>query len=192
MVATLQAISGGRVQLGIGIGGHPAEHRAMGIPFPNAPERVDRLREAIEVLRALWTGDRVTRPSPYYPLEDAYALPRPQPTPPIIIGGETRGGARLAAELGDGWTVGSDKLHDLLPQYLESLQELGKVGQHHAVLVAFQGSEWLRRGESRLTPWCEQPFETLAEWRAFGADGVILTATSDTDITRLVRATDRW
>ena len=73
MATTLQTISAGRLVLGIGIGGHPAEHRALGIPFPDAAERVARMEETIAVLRAIWSGGPVTRPSPFYPLEDAVA-----------------------------------------------------------------------------------------------------------------------
>ena len=61
MAATLQEATGGRLTLGIGIGGHPAEHAAYGIPFPPARERVARLEEAVAVMRALWTGGPVTR-----------------------------------------------------------------------------------------------------------------------------------
>ncbi len=104
MASTLQIASGGRLVLGIGIGGHPKEHAAYGIEFPPPPERVARLEEAVAVIRALWTGGPVTRESPYYPLVEAYARPVPDPAPPIIIGGETPAGARLAARIGDGWT----------------------------------------------------------------------------------------
>ena len=67
MASTLQIASGGRLILGVGIGGHPKEHAAYGIDFPDAPERVARLEEAVAVIRALWTGGPVTRPSPFYP-----------------------------------------------------------------------------------------------------------------------------
>jgi alkanesulfonate monooxygenase SsuD/methylene tetrahydromethanopterin reductase-like flavin-dependent oxidoreductase (luciferase family) len=56
MAATVQDQSGGRVELGIGIGGHPAEHHAYGIDFPDVPERVARLEEAVGMLRLLWSG----------------------------------------------------------------------------------------------------------------------------------------
>lgn len=69
MAATLQEVSRGRLVLGIGIGGHPAEHEAYGIPFPPVPERVSRLEEAVAVLRALWSGEPVTLDSPFYPLD---------------------------------------------------------------------------------------------------------------------------
>ena len=97
MASTLQIASGGRLILGMGIGGAPREHAAYGIDFPEAPERVARLEEAVAVIRALWTGGPVTRPSAFYPLENAHAFPVPEPPPPIVIGGETRTGARLAA-----------------------------------------------------------------------------------------------
>ena len=61
MASTLQIASGGRLMLGIGIGGAPKEHAAYGIDFPAAPERVARLEEAVAVIRALWTGGPVTR-----------------------------------------------------------------------------------------------------------------------------------
>ena len=81
MASTLQIASGGRLVLGIGIGGAPREHAAYGIDFPAAPERVARLEEAVAVIRALWTGGPVTRDSPFYPLRDASAYPIPDPLP---------------------------------------------------------------------------------------------------------------
>ncbi|MEP6638686.1 MAG: LLM class flavin-dependent oxidoreductase, partial [Chloroflexota bacterium] len=100
MTSTLQIASGGRLILGIGIGGAPKEHEAYGIDFPPAPDRVARLEEAVAVIRALWTGGPVTRESPFYPLREAYAHPVSVPPPPIVIGGETAGGARLAGRIG--------------------------------------------------------------------------------------------
>ena len=105
MASTLQVASGGRLMLGMGIGGAPREHAAYGIDFPAPPERVARLEEAVAVIRALWTGGPVTRESAYYPLADATAFPVPEPPPPIIIGGETPAGARLAGRIGDGWSA---------------------------------------------------------------------------------------
>ncbi|HEY4633415.1 MAG TPA: LLM class flavin-dependent oxidoreductase, partial [Candidatus Limnocylindrales bacterium] len=82
MAATVQAVSGGRFVLGIGIGGHPAEHDAYGMPFPAVEERAARLAEAVAVVRALWTGGPVSSEGPYYPLQDAFARPVPEPLPP--------------------------------------------------------------------------------------------------------------
>ncbi len=115
MASTLQIASGGRLVLGVGIGGAPKEHEAYGIDFPPTPERVARLEEAVAVMRALWTGGPVNRESPYYPLSDAYAHPVPDPPPLIIVGGETAAGARLAGRIGDGWSAFDDNFEAHLP-----------------------------------------------------------------------------
>jgi alkanesulfonate monooxygenase SsuD/methylene tetrahydromethanopterin reductase-like flavin-dependent oxidoreductase (luciferase family) len=126
MASTLQIASGGRLILGMGIGGAPKEHAAFGIEFPGAKERAARLEEAIGVIRALWSGGPVTRPSPWYPLEDAHAFPVPTPPPPIVIGGETPAGARLAGRIGDGWSTFDDNFEQNLPVYLEALAASGR------------------------------------------------------------------
>ena len=95
MASTLQIACKGRLVLGIGIGGAPAEHEAYGMEFPEARERVARLTEAVAVLRALWTGGPVTRSSRSTRSARRHAHPVPVPPPPIIIGGETAAGARL-------------------------------------------------------------------------------------------------
>ena len=139
MASTLQIASGGRLVLGIGIGGAPKEHAAYGIDFPPAPERVARLEEAVAVIRALWTGGPVTRDSPFYPLRDAYAYPVPVPPPPIIIGGETAAGARLAGRIGDGWSAFDDNFEANLPLYLEALEASGRKRERPARPRRFPG-----------------------------------------------------
>jgi len=192
MAATLHAMSGGRLVLGIGIGGGADEHEALGIAFPPAKERVERLREAVAVMRALWSGAVVTRESPYYPLVNAAGMALASP-PPVIVGGETRTGARLAAEIGDGWTAYAVNFRQSLPVYLEALAAAGRPRDRQRVLVAFQGGPFLTAEDGDpLAAWCNQPRETWEEWRAAGADGAILTAASEADVQRLVAAANRW
>jgi alkanesulfonate monooxygenase SsuD/methylene tetrahydromethanopterin reductase-like flavin-dependent oxidoreductase (luciferase family) len=190
MASTLQIASGGRLVLGIGIGGHPKEHAAYGIDFPPAPERVARLEEAVAVIRALWTGGPVTRPSPFYPLVEAYAHPVPVPAPPIIIGGETTAGARLAARIGTGWST-FENFEANLPIYLESLEANGRRREDQRVYVGFQG-DWLSDETLEASPWVTAPRETSERWREAGADGAIVLARTTTDVDRLVEATERW
>lgn len=191
MAATLQIASGGRLVLGIGIGGAPREHEAYGVPFPAAPERAARLEEAVAVLRALWTGGPVTRPSPFYPLHEAAAYPVPVPPPPILIGGETLAGARLAGRIGDGWTAFDNNFEAHLPAYLESLAQSGRRRDEQLVIVGFQGDP---RGEGRIadSPWVTVPHETWAHWREVGADGAIVLARTTADVDTLVAAVERW
>jgi F420-dependent oxidoreductase-like protein len=107
-VAQVDAMSGGRVELGLGSGWFDAEHAAYGIPFPHLGERFDRLEEQLEIVTGLWAarvGERFSFDGTHYQLRDAPALPKPvqQPGPPIIVGGHgtTRTpalAARFAAE----------------------------------------------------------------------------------------------
>jgi alkanesulfonate monooxygenase SsuD/methylene tetrahydromethanopterin reductase-like flavin-dependent oxidoreductase (luciferase family) len=191
MASTLQIVSGGRLILGIGIGGHPAEHEALGIPFPEAPERVARVEEAVAVLRALWTGGPVTRPSAFYPLVDAYARPIADPLPRIVLGGESARGAQLAGRIADGWTAFETNFEANLTIYLEALAAAGKERADQLVLVGFEG-EWLDDGTLVGTPWIDDPRATWERWREAGADGAIVTAKSEADIVALVEAVARW
>jgi alkanesulfonate monooxygenase SsuD/methylene tetrahydromethanopterin reductase-like flavin-dependent oxidoreductase (luciferase family) len=191
MASTLQIASNGRLILGIGIGGAPREHEAYGIDFPPAPERVARLEEAVAVIRALWSGGPVTRPSSFYPLVDAYAYPVPDPAPRIIIGGETANGARLAGRIGDGWSAFDDNFEQNLPVYLASLVASGRRREDQTVLVGFQG-DWLGEASVADTGWVQAPRETWERWRAAGADGAIVLARNTADVDALVAAVDRW
>ena len=191
MASTLQIASGGRLVLGIGIGGHPKEHAAYGIDFPAAPERVARLEEAVAVIRAMWTGGPVTRPSPFYPLANASAHPVPDPAPRIVIGCETPAGARLAGRIGDGWSAFEDNFEQNLPLYLEALEASGRRREDQTVLVGFQG-DWLAEGSLRGSPWIDAPRDTWERWRAAGADGAIVLARTTDDVDALVEAVARW
>jgi alkanesulfonate monooxygenase SsuD/methylene tetrahydromethanopterin reductase-like flavin-dependent oxidoreductase (luciferase family) len=191
MASTLQIASGGRVVLGIGIGGAPKEHAAYGIDFPEAPERVARLEEAVAVMRALWTGGPITRDSPFYPLRKAHAFPLPVPPPPIIIGGETAAGARLAGRIGDGWSAFDDNFEANLPRYLESLEASGRKRSEQRVIVGFQG-EWSSDESIADSPWASAPRETWERWQAAGADGAIILVRSTADVDALVEASGRW
>ena len=191
MASTLQIASGGRLILGMGIGGAPKEHAAYGIDFPEAKERVARLEESVAVVRALWTGGPVTRPSPHYPLEDAVARPVPEPVPPIIIGGETPAGARLAGRIGDGWSTFDNNFEENLPLYLEALEANGRRRDDQRVYVGFQG-DWL--GDARIaeSEWCREPRAAWERWSEIGADGAIVLARTTADVDALVEAVGRW
>jgi alkanesulfonate monooxygenase SsuD/methylene tetrahydromethanopterin reductase-like flavin-dependent oxidoreductase (luciferase family) len=191
MASTLQIASRGRLVLGIGIGGAPKEHEAYGIDFPAAPERVARLEEAVAVIRALWTGGPITRPSPFYPLTEAYAHPVPVPAPPIVIGGETPAGARLAGRIGDGWSAFDDNFEANLSLYLEALAAAGKRREDQRVIVGFQG-DWLSDETLADSPWIHAPSETWEKWHAAGADGAIVLARTTADVDALVEAAGRW
>ena len=89
MAATLDVISEGRLVLGIGAGGGEGDHNAYGLPYPSTRERAAMLGEAAQVIRLLWSGERVRFEGEYYRLDNALCSPAPaqQPQPPILIGG---------------------------------------------------------------------------------------------------------
>jgi F420-dependent oxidoreductase-like protein len=95
--ATVDLISGGRVEVGIGAGWNEAEHRAHGFPFPPLGERMTLLEEQVEIVHRLLTEERVTFEGSRYRLEDCTSSPKPvqTPRPPLIMGGAA--GPRAAA-----------------------------------------------------------------------------------------------
>jgi probable F420-dependent oxidoreductase len=102
-VADLDRATGGRVNLGVGIGGeYPAEFRACRVPIAERGRRTD---EAIGLLRQLWSGEPVSHPGRFYPMEDVKIHPAPVQVggPPIIVAGRKEPAMRRAALLGDGW-----------------------------------------------------------------------------------------
>jgi F420-dependent oxidoreductase-like protein len=102
-VAQVDAMSGGRVELGLGSGWFEQEHAAYGIPFPSLGERFDRLEEQFAIVSGLWAtapGERFSFKGAHYRLLDSPALPKPHrpPGPPLIVGGlGTRRTPALAA-----------------------------------------------------------------------------------------------
>jgi len=113
-VAQVDAMSGGRVELGVGTGWFDAEHEAYGIPFPPLGDRFGMLEEQLAIVTGLWTtpaGEKFSYSGAHYTVKDSPGLPKPvqQPKPPVIIGG---GGQkrtpRLAATYADEYNAAFD------------------------------------------------------------------------------------
>ena len=192
MASTLQIASGSRFILGLGVGAETGEHAAYGMELPEISDRAARLEEAVAVIRALWTGEMVTRESPFYPLRDAIALPAPDPPPRILLAGETPAGARRAARIGDGWTASDVNFEARLPEYLETLHRSGKRREDQLVLVEANEGDWLADASLQASPWVTEPKTTWARWRDAGADGAVVLARSPQDVDALVGAVERW
>jgi alkanesulfonate monooxygenase SsuD/methylene tetrahydromethanopterin reductase-like flavin-dependent oxidoreductase (luciferase family) len=156
MVATLDQISGGRFELGLGWGSVPAELTSFGIGYEPAAVRAARLRETIEILRLLFSGERVSYEGRFYQLEEAIARPTPLQDPlPIHIGGA---GPKLTLPIvrdhADWWncvSTGVDRLDELLPL----VGDVRISVQHPIALVE---SEAMResvqaRAEKRFAGW---------------------------------------
>jgi len=105
--AAVDVISGGRLILGLGAGWQENEHRKYGVDFFTTAERLDRLDEACQVIKALTTQDRAAFKGRYYELDDAPLEPRPiqSPLPLMVGGGGEKVTLRITAQYADEWNV---------------------------------------------------------------------------------------
>jgi alkanesulfonate monooxygenase SsuD/methylene tetrahydromethanopterin reductase-like flavin-dependent oxidoreductase (luciferase family) len=188
MATTLQNASGGRLTLGLGIGGGAKAAASYGMPFSEKAERLRRLEEAVAVIRALWTGGPVSLDGQFYPLTDAYAFPMPKPTPRILIGAQSPGGVRLAARIGDGWAAEGPAFEAYGQAYLEALAAAGKRRSDGWIVLGFGGEE--KGGANALddSRWISDPIGEWRRWHEAGADEVIVTARTPSDVDRLIAA----
>src|ERR671934_1440085 len=116
--ATLACLNPGRVFLGVGTGESMNETPATGAEWPGAKERRLRLAEAIELMRLLWTEERVTFEGDYFRTERATVYDRPEQPVPIYVAASGPLAARLAGRVGDGFIVTSGKNPDLYRELL--------------------------------------------------------------------------
>ncbi len=105
MAATLDNISNGRLEFAIGAGWFEPEYRAYGYPLLDTANRIEQLREAVKIIRAMWTEEKATFNGKHYQIKEVYCNPKPVQKPlPIIIGGSgEKYLLRVVAELADGW-----------------------------------------------------------------------------------------
>ena len=166
MASTLDVISGGRLELGIGAGGGEADHVASGYPFPSTPVRVRMMEEAIELIRRLWAVEEVSFEGRYYSVSHAVTEPKPvqRPHPPILVGGhgEThllRAAATYADICNIGFEMSLEEHRAKLDILGEHCRRLGRepsqieVSHNTRVLIAETAREFdglVRRGAAGL------------------------------------------
>jgi F420-dependent oxidoreductase-like protein len=110
-VTTLDVLSGGRANLGIGAGGTQREHVGLGIDLPARGARVERLRETMEIALQMWSGQAKPYRGKHFQLEETLCSPQPisKPHPPILIGGGgEQGTLRVVARYADMWNFFGD------------------------------------------------------------------------------------
>jgi F420-dependent oxidoreductase-like protein len=135
IVASVDEMSGGRVELGLGTAWYEREHTAFGIPFPPRAERFDRLEEQLAVITGLWSGPGFSFSGTHYRVEDNRTPPRPtqQPHPPIIVGGSGPRrtpaiAARYASEFNGALTAGGGAagLRERFDRFARACEEIGR------------------------------------------------------------------
>jgi probable F420-dependent oxidoreductase len=118
--ASLDAVSGGRLRLGIGAGWLEEEFDALNVPFA---DRGSRFEEWVALLRDCWTGRPDARPSQYYDLPSGViCVPRPPHEIPLLVGGHSKAALRRAGTFGDGW-LGQQSLDALDPGEIAAARE---------------------------------------------------------------------
>lgn len=131
IATTVDVLSQGRLEMGLGGGWFQREHEAYGLPFPSGKERIERLEEALQIVRALWTQDEASFNGKYYQLVKAPFVPKPvqQPYPPITIGGQgEKWTFPLVAKYADKWSLPAgftpEKTADKIKQLAKACAEV--------------------------------------------------------------------
>ena len=132
-MATLGSLNPGRVMLGVGTGESMNEVPVLGIEWPDFKERFGRLKEAIEIMRKLWTEERVTFDGEYFHLRNATVYDRPEHPIPLYVAASGESAARLAGRVADGFICTSGKgpalyTETLLPAVAEAAAKAKRDG----------------------------------------------------------------
>ena len=182
---TVDQVSGGRAELGIGAGWLEAEHRAYGFPFSDMRTRMDLLAEQMEIIARSFADERFSYKGEHYEIEDLDARPKPvqRPRPPVIVGG--RAGPRslaLAARWADEYNTFSasvDEIRERRDAFAVAWREAGRdpdafrFSAMVAVLVGADEGELSDR-VARLAEWQgREPAEVLDSLRGTGVVGTV-------------------
>ena len=180
IAATLDAIAPGRFTLGIGAGGDAAEHDALGMPYGEVGERIAALSEQVAVARAMLSGDpseRLTLTTPAS-LNGAASAPRPGARLRLLIAGDHPSSIGLAASFADEWVAPAATFAAGLAQLRERERATGRAKPLVRTHLLHQLSASERLIDS---PFGRDPQGVLAEARAAGADGLIVTVRTERD-----------
>jgi alkanesulfonate monooxygenase SsuD/methylene tetrahydromethanopterin reductase-like flavin-dependent oxidoreductase (luciferase family) len=160
-VATMQALTGARVVLGIGAGWMESEYRMYGYPYPTPKVRMEQLADAVQIMRALWTKSPATYTGKHFSIDHAFAEPRPAEPPLLMIGasGEQLG-LRLVARYADWWNTTAPTPEDLQRKLTVLAEHCQKVGRdvndilvnYQCQVVALAGSEAEARAIAESNP----------------------------------------
>jgi len=200
--AALSQISGGRMIMGIGLGGFPNEFAAAGYPTGIA-ERAELVRANVEICRRLWAGERVSFKNDYFDFSDVALKPRPLQPIPIWYGGGTPAACRRAVEYSDGWmpariTLATfEKLIDYIRELCENagkpmisaaVMPFTSVAPNRAKALEPVNIEALIAEANKFPTWVKPPggiFSTLDDIRGF------ILAGTPADIARESRAYEK-
>ena len=172
--ATIDHLSNGRLEFGIGAAWNEPEFTQLGMEFPPLGERIGRFGEAVRVIKRLWTQERTTFKGKYYALTDAIAEPKPvqKPYPPIWIGGAgPKRTLKIVARHGDVWNSNAGEM--------ERTIDLSKILDEHCRTVGRDPSAVRRSVQFRLTTVDESVRTAEAYLRAGFTEQIVLLSGPD-------------
>lgn len=146
--ATVAALAPGRFMLGVGSGENLNEH-VVGRRWPEAPVRIEMLREAVEIIRGLWRGDYYSFHGKHFTVEDAKLFTLPDASPPLLIAANAKPTAEMAAKLGDG-LIAQNPSKDTADAYA---QAGGDPGQRYCLMHVCWAPSQQQAEETALRVW---------------------------------------
>ncbi len=198
MASTVDVLSHGRLNFGIGAGWYEHEYRAYGYAYPDAPERLRQLREAVQVIRAMWTREEATFEGKYYQVRGAINQPKgvQQPHIPLLIGGDgEKVTLKLVAQYADVCNVGDDPASmkqklAVLKQHCETVGRDYESIHREQALALLPAELKARLGESVKTALIGSPEtlrQRLAAYEAAGVQELLLRFVDGTNLEALRR-----
>jgi F420-dependent oxidoreductase-like protein len=175
-VTTVDVLSGGRTELGIGAAWYEREHKGLGVPFPSLAERFERLEEAIQICLQMWSDNNGPYEGTHYQLAETLCEPKPvsQPRPRILIGGSgERKTLRMVAQYADACNIMGEpeqvahKL-DVLRRHCDAL---GRDVNEIEVTVSARNLP--------LTPTRDEVLRVFETWAELGVATIVTRATGD-------------
>ncbi len=166
---TVDHLSGGRLEFGLGAGWAENEHTMLGLPFGTATDRADWLEDACQVIRSLWTQQRTSFDGTKYKLAEAVAEPKPvqQPHPPIWIGGSGRQRTlRITARYADVWNAAGGSP--------EEVAEVSAVLDERCAEIGRDPAQIRRSVQLRVTEANDQLLDLTQSYRAVGITEIVL------------------
>jgi probable F420-dependent oxidoreductase len=168
MASTLDNISGGRLELGIGAGWNKNEHIAFGFDWDKHSTRIERLRETAEIIRKLWTENHVSFDGKHFQLKDATLEPKPlqNPHPPVWIGGNSLAIRKVVVEVGDGWipVLPSPKqMTNGVMQIKEMMKNVGRDPQRLKVAYGGSGCALIAKSEDLVRKQAEPLIRSMGK-----------------------------
>jgi len=163
--ATLAKLSGGRFELGIGVGWLKEEFEAMGVPFARRGRRAD---EYIAAMKALWAGDGATFSGEFVNFKEVSCNPKPIGRVPIVVGGHSEAAAKRAGRLGDGFFPSIGSQVDTFPLFDVARRAAAEAGRDPAAIEMIAGCPDL------LPSSTVEPRAAIEERRRRGVDRIVL------------------